>query len=67
MHPIARKEDFDDLHPEQQARMVALLTTLIHQKLACRFEMIGRDLYVTVGQGLPSPKFWADKFDINLT
>ncbi len=66
MHQYARKEDFDNLHPEQQARMLALLTTLAQQKLSCRFEMAGTDMVVIVTNGLASPRYWADKFDVNL-
>ncbi len=65
MNQMARKEDFDDLHPEQQARIVALLATLIEQRLSCRFEMVGDDFTCIVGQGHASPKFWADKFGIS--
>lgn len=66
MHQHARKEDFDNLHHDQQDRIEALLTCLCEQKLSCRFEMVGTDMVVTVAQGLASPKLWADKFDLNL-
>lgn len=66
MHQHARKEDFDNLHVNQQERMIALLYTLLSQQLACRFEMVGTDMVVTIGQGLASPRFWIDKFDLNL-
>jgi hypothetical protein len=66
MHQMARKEDFDNLHPEQRDRFIALLGTLVDQRLSCRFEMVGKDMQVVVAQGLASPKLWADKFDVNL-
>ena len=66
-HPIARREDFVRLSHEQQENHIALLSLLDKQRQSCRCEMIGgRDFTVVVGVGYSAPRYWADKFDVEL-
>lgn len=62
MNPAAVHSDFQRLKPDQQAKTLRLLAFLEEHCMACRVEMVGRDMVVIVGRGLASARYWQGVF-----
>ena len=64
MHPAATRANFNSLNPDNQKKLVKIITLFHSESLSCRFEYDGSALIAIQAPGLASPKFWIDRFDI---
>lgn len=68
MDPIATRENFLQQSLTTQNKVADHLQFLHDSKQSCRCVMVGgRDFTVIVGVGYSSARYWADKFDLELT
>lgn len=68
MDHIATREHFMQQSQAQQQKIADHLSFLDRSKQSCRCVMAGgKDFTVIVGIGYSSARYWADKFDLDLT
>lgn len=60
----ARREDFKRLSRAQQDKIAALLRSCADLRLSVRVEALGDDIYVLVGRGFSSPRYWLENFGL---
>jgi hypothetical protein len=62
LHPAARREDFQRMPGHLQASVVKVLHLCHQERLSCRCDLVGSDIYVVIGRGLSSAKHWLMMF-----
>jgi hypothetical protein len=62
MNAAALRSDFEQLPKSMQHGILAVLRTCEEHKLACRCEVVGRDIQVIIGRGYSSGKYWLDQY-----